>query len=80
MNVKVHYLHSHLNHFLENLEGQREEPSEWFQPNFKTMEGKYREDWDIYMMADYFSSIERDCLETSHRKKSLKHYFWEITK
>jgi hypothetical protein len=44
MNVKVHYLHSHLDRFPENAGDLSEEQGEIFHQNIKTMEASTKED------------------------------------
>lgn len=55
MSVKVHYLHSHLDQFPENLGSYSEEQGERFHQDLKTMEERYKGRWDQHnnMMADY---------------------------
>lgn len=53
MSVKVHYLHSHLDSFPENLGDLDEEQGERFHQDIKIMEERYQGRWDNHMMADY---------------------------
>jgi hypothetical protein len=53
ISVKVHYLHSHLHRFPENLGDLCEEQGERFHQDIKTMEARYQGKWDAHMMADY---------------------------
>ena len=75
MSIKVHYLHSHLNRFPENLGDLSEEQGERFHQDLRTMEDRYRGRWDTHMMADYCWSIQRDCPDAQHKKKSYKSQF-----
>jgi hypothetical protein len=52
MSVKVHYLHSNLDRFPENLGDLSEEQGERFHQDIKTMEARYKGRWDAHMMAD----------------------------
>ena len=77
MSIKVHYLHSHLDHFPKNLGDLSEEQGERFHQDLKTMEERYQGRWDDHMMADYCWSIQRDCPLTKHRRAPLKRAFLE---
>lgn len=52
MSIKVHYLHSNLNRFPENLGDFSEEQGERFHQALKIMEDLYQGRWDTHMMAD----------------------------
>ena len=53
MSIKVHFLHSHLDHFLENLGNVSDEQGERFHQDIKTMEERYQGRLDKKMMVDY---------------------------
>ncbi|CAN2388754.1 hypothetical protein PRIEUP_LOCUS16700 [Pristimantis euphronides] len=53
MSLKVHFLHSHLDYFPENLGAVNEEQGERFHQDIKEMERRYQGKWRITMMADY---------------------------
>ena len=46
MSVKVHFLHSHLDYFPENLGEMSEEQGERFHQDLKTMEKRYQGHWN----------------------------------
>lgn len=48
MNLKLHYLHSHLDHFPENLEDYNEEQGQRFHQDISVMESRYQENWQIF--------------------------------
>ena len=75
MSVKVHYLHSHLNRFPENLGDLSEEQGERFHQDMKTMEARYQGRWDAHMMADYCWNLMQDCRGRSHSRKAYKRSF-----
>jgi len=75
MSIKVHYLHSHLNRFPDNLSDFSEEQGERFHQDMKVMEERYQGRWDIHMMADYCWSLQRDCPYDTHKRKSYKQSF-----
>jgi hypothetical protein len=53
MSAKVHYLHSQLDRFPENLGDLNEEQGERFHQDIKTMEARYQGRWEAHVMADY---------------------------
>src|SRR5678815_125408 len=72
MNIKLHYLHSHLRKFPDNLGDVSDEQGERFHQDLKFMEGRYQGKWDINMMADYCWSLMRDIPDTMHSRSSTK--------
>ena len=54
MSLKVHFLHVHLDYFLQNLGDMSEERGEHFHQDIKCMETRYQGRWDVSMMADNF--------------------------
>lgn len=75
MSIKVHFLHSHLANFPENLGAVSDEQGERFHQDLKVMEARYQGRWDVSMMADYCWSIKRECPQTEHSRKSYKRKF-----
>jgi hypothetical protein len=75
MSVNVHYLHSHLYRFPENLGDLGEEQGERFHQDIKTMEARYQRRWDGHVMADYCWNLLRDCRGRSYSRKSYKRSF-----
>lgn len=78
MSIKVHYLHSHLDRFPENLGDTSEEQGERFHQDIKTMEDRYQGRWDTHMMADYCWSLKRDCSKKEHSRASRKRSFISV--
>ncbi|XP_070613747.1 uncharacterized protein [Erythrolamprus reginae] len=72
MSIKLHFLHSHLANFLENLDAVSVEQGERFYQDLKVMETRYQGRWDVHMMADYCWSIKRECPQIKHSRKSYK--------
>jgi len=68
MSIKVHYLHSHLDRFPENLGDFSEEQGESFHQNLKIMEDRYQGRWDAYMIADYYWNLQSDCTNKTHSR------------
>ncbi|KAI6647174.1 hypothetical protein LOD99_8827 [Oopsacas minuta] len=75
MSVKVHFLHSHIDYFLENLGAVSEEQGERFHQDIETMEARYQGRWDIHLMADYCWCLKRDCTDVIHARMSKKRKF-----
>lgn len=75
MSIKIHYLHSHLAAFPENMGDMSEEQGERFHQDIKVMEERYQGRWDSNMMADYCWSIMRDIPGAEHRRSSKKRTF-----
>ena len=74
MSIKVHFLHSHLDRFPENLGALSDEQGEKFHQDVKEMEERYQGRWDAVMLADYCWSIKRDSV-AAHSRKLLKRKF-----
>ncbi|GFV22118.1 uncharacterized protein TNCV_5006011 [Trichonephila clavipes] len=70
MSIKIHFLHSYLDRFLQNLGDFSEEQGERFHPDLWTMEERYQGWWDSPMMADYCWSLQRDLPKVVHSRKS----------
>ena len=71
MSLKLHYLHSHLDFFPENLGADSEEHGESFHQDIGTMERRYQGRWNGTMMGDYiWSLIRSDQAEHSRRSRS----------
>ena len=74
MSIKVHFLHSYLDRFPENLGTLSDKQGERFHQDVKEMEERYQGRWDAVMLPDYCWSIKRDSVAT-HSCKSLKRKF-----
>ena len=64
MSVKVHFLHSYLSYFPENLGAFREAQGERFHQDIKVMEKRYQGKWNVSMIADY-------CWNLRERERSV---------
>ena len=51
--IKMHYLHSHLDRFIENCGDVSDELRERFHWDIKGMERRYQGKWSSSMLADY---------------------------
>ena len=75
MSIKVHFLHSHLDRFPENLGDFSEEQGERFHQDIKVMEERYQRRWVRHMMADYCWCLQHDCPNDPHYRKLYKQCF-----
>ena len=72
MSVTVHFLHSHLDYFPENLGAFSEEQGERFHQDIKVIEKRYQGKWNISMIADYCWSLMRKNSEFEHSCQSKR--------
>ena len=72
MSIKVHFLHSHLDYFPENLGAVSEEQGERFHQDIKEMERRYQGRWNVNMIADYCWTLKRDDPDRVYSRKSTK--------
>lgn len=75
MSIKMHYLYSHMDRFLENLGSMSDEQGERFHQEMKEMENRYQGRWDAVMMADYCWNLTRDIPAAGHSRTSRKRKF-----
>ncbi|UYV61800.1 hypothetical protein LAZ67_1006633 [Cordylochernes scorpioides] len=68
MSIKVHYLHSHLNKFPDNLAAYSDEQGERFHQDMKVMEERYQGVWECHMMADNCWNLSLQ--EYTYKRKS----------
>ncbi|UYV65005.1 hypothetical protein LAZ67_3002781 [Cordylochernes scorpioides] len=66
MSIKVHYLHSYLDKFPDNLSAYSDEQGERFHQDMKVMEERYQGVWDCHMIADYCWNLSRDLPESTY--------------
>ncbi|GBP58805.1 hypothetical protein EVAR_84000_1 [Eumeta japonica] len=71
---QLHYLHSHLAYFSENLGDLSEEQGERFHQDIRTME-TYQGYWNVNIMANYCWSIQNTTPNTPHAKKPYNRKF-----
>jgi len=69
MNLKLHFLHSHIDEFPENLGDFSEEQGERFHQDIKEMERRYQGRWDVNMMADYCWTLKREGVRRGIKRK-----------
>lgn len=68
MSLKIHFLHSHMDFFPENLGAVSDEQGERFHQDIRTIETRYQGRWDPAMLGDYCWFLKRDD-ETSHKRR-----------
>ena len=73
MSLKLHFLHSHLQFFPENLGAVSDEHGERFHQEISTMEKRYRGKWSPSMLADFCWMLRRDQSTTHKRQSKVKH-------
>lgn len=71
MSLKIHFLHSHLEFFPENLGAVSDEHGERFHQDIAHMEKRYNGKCSINMLADYCWEINRETLETSYKRRKI---------
>jgi len=76
MNLKLHFLASHLDYFPPNLGAVSEEQGDRFHQDLKDVERRYQGRWDVNMMADYCWSIARDDAVRDHSRASRTYKFY----
>ena len=75
MSMKLHFLHSRLDFFRDNLENVSEEHSERFHQDIQVMEKRYQGKWNEAMMGDYLWNLMRKCNTTYKRKNYSNVHF-----
>lgn len=78
MSIKLHFLHSHLDRFPENLGDMSEEQGERMHQDLRVMEERYQGFWDTNMMSDYCWSLIRHFPRSTHKRRALKRSFLEL--
>ncbi|GBM81913.1 hypothetical protein AVEN_138580-1 [Araneus ventricosus] len=58
MSLKIHFLHSHLEFYPENLGSVSDKHGEQFHQDISNMGARYRGKWNPKMLADYVLDIE----------------------
>ncbi|UYV63994.1 hypothetical protein LAZ67_2006277 [Cordylochernes scorpioides] len=70
MSLKIHFLHSHLDFFPDNLGAVSDEHGERFHQDISSMEKRYQGKWSPAMLADYCWTLKRDLPQAKYRRKS----------
>lgn len=69
MNLKLHFLDSHIDYFPINLEDYSEEEGERFHQDIQVMERRYHGRWDVNMLTDYCWTLQREDAEKGVKRK-----------
>ncbi|XP_043273337.1 uncharacterized protein [Venturia canescens] len=69
MNLRLHFLHSHLDAFPENLDTYNEEQGERSHQDLKEMERRSQGHWDINTMADFCWTLKREMPRKGIKRK-----------
>ena len=69
MSIKLHFLHSHLEHFPENIGDCSEKQGERFQQDIEEMERHYQGRWDEHAMAEFCWLVKKDVAGESKKRK-----------
>ncbi|KMQ84942.1 hypothetical protein RF55_16839 [Lasius niger] len=78
MNLKLHFLDSHIDYFPENLGDYSEVQGKRFHQDIKKMERRYQDRWDVNMMADFCWTLKRDVpVRKKKRKRKPLHRSFE---
>ncbi|UYV72732.1 hypothetical protein LAZ67_10000444 [Cordylochernes scorpioides] len=70
MSLKIHFLHSHLDFFPDNLGAVSDEHGERFHQAISSMEKRYKGKWSPAMLADDCWALKRDLPQAKYRRKS----------
>lgn len=69
MSLKIHFLHSHLDFFPENLGDVSDEHGERFHQDISAIEQRYQGQWTTNMLADYCWTLKRDVPDAKYSRK-----------
>ena len=75
MSLKMHFLHSNLDFFPDNLGAMSDEHGERFHQDIASMEQRYQGRWDAAMMGDFCWFLRRETSGQPKRKALSKLYF-----
>ncbi|UYV69180.1 hypothetical protein LAZ67_6002670 [Cordylochernes scorpioides] len=67
MSLKIHFLHSQLDFFPDNLGAVSDEHGERFHQDISSMEKRYQGKWSPGMLADYCWTLKRDVPQANAR-------------
>ncbi|KRZ05510.1 hypothetical protein T11_3579 [Trichinella zimbabwensis] len=80
MNLKLHFLHSHLDFFPQNLGDVSEEQGERFHQDIKQMEQRYQGRWNVAMIADYCWCLKRETKQNQKRRSTRRSFATKRTR
>ncbi|GBL76077.1 hypothetical protein AVEN_234381-1 [Araneus ventricosus] len=68
MSLEIHFLHSHLEFYPENLGSVSDEDGEQFLQAISNMGARYQGKWNPKMLVDYFWTFKMDILQAKHSR------------
>jgi hypothetical protein len=72
MSVKIHFLSSHLDFFLENCGSVSYEHGEGFHQDIAAMEGRYKGKWSPSTLSDYYWTLMRNSPNSTYNRQAKK--------
>lgn len=75
MSLKLHFLHSHLSFFHDNLGDVSDEHGERFHQDIAQMESRYKGKWSPAMLADFCWMLQRDQPHQKYKRQSMAKHF-----
>jgi len=72
MSLKIHFLHSHLDFFLENCGAVSDEHGERFHQDIFSMQKRYEGKRNCAMLADYCWTLARDAPTMEYKQQGGK--------
>lgn len=73
MNLKIHFLDSHVLELPENCGQTGEQQDEQFHQTLSRFEKKYQERWDANMIAEYVSQCVVEVPEYQYKRQVKRH-------
>jgi hypothetical protein len=70
MSLKIHFLHSHLDFFSDNLGAVSDEHGERFHQDISALEKRYQGQRSVRMLSDCCWTMKKDVPDAKHRRKS----------
>jgi hypothetical protein len=77
MSLKIHFLHSHLDFFPDDLGHVSDENGERFHQDIATMEKRYQGRWKPITLADYCWTLIREATD-DYKRRSIRKYFTDF--
>ena len=71
MSLEMHFLHSHLDYFQDNLDAYSDEMRERMHQVLKLMEKRYQGRCDQHIMGDYCWFLKRDDMQPKKKKAQV---------
>lgn len=75
MSIKIHFLHSHLDFFPDNLGAVSDENGERFHQDISQMEQRYQGRWNSAMLADFCWLLYRETSEADYKRQVKRQHF-----